>query len=81
MTESFKRTIPSNMFFTNDWLSAVKQRGIPLDNARVLSHAEDSGNLWRIWNICREIIAHVIRPDSMFLLNGVEMKLEIDNKK
>lgn len=37
--------------FTNNWLSTVKRRGIPLDNAGVLSHAEDSDTLRRIWNI------------------------------
>ncbi len=37
--------------FTNNWLSTVKQRGIPLDYTGVLSHAEDSDTLGWIRNI------------------------------
>lgn len=41
---------------TNNWLSAIKRRGIPLGYTRVLAHAEDFEILGWIWNIWGETI-------------------------
>ena len=54
-------------FFTNDWLSTIKQRGIPLNHTGVLANAEDSGSLGRIGNIWGENMAHVIREKNVYL--------------
>lgn len=39
------------LLFTDNWLSAVKLRRLPLDNTGVLPHTQDFNCLWRIWDI------------------------------
>lgn len=56
--------------FTNDWLSTIKQRGVPRDHTGVLSDAEDSGSLGRIGNIWGENMAHVIRKKTYNMFTG-----------
>lgn len=36
---------------TNDWISAIEKRGLPLNNAGILPNTEDFRSLGRIWNI------------------------------
>lgn len=39
------------LLFTDNWLSTVKLRRLPLDNTGVLPHTQDFNCLWRIWDI------------------------------
>ena len=47
-------------FFTNDWLPSIKQRRIPLDDAGLLSHADDSDSHGRIRHVWGKSISYQI---------------------
>ena len=59
-------------FFTNDWLPSIKQRRIPLDDAGLLSHADDSDSHGRIRHVWGKSISYQIFvatwPDSTALI-------------
>lgn len=46
-----KRRLLVLLLFTDNWLSTVKLRRLPLDNTGVLPHTQDFNCLWRIWDI------------------------------